>query len=84
MNSASGPISAILFNVVRLFNEKEVDEICILDIDAAKKGRGPDIGFMRELATECFMPLAYGGGISRLRECEDLNRFGVEKFVLGS
>lgn len=72
------------FNVVRLFNEKEVDEICILDIDAASKGRGPDIGFMRELATECFMPLAYGGGISRLQECEDLNRFGVEKFVLGS
>lgn len=72
------------FNVVRLFNEKEVDEICILDIDAARKGRGPDIGFMRELASECFMPLAYGGGISRLQECEDLNRFGVEKFVLGS
>lgn len=72
------------FNVVRLFNEKEVDEICILDIDASRQGRGPDIGFMRELATECFMPLAYGGGISRLQECEELNRFGVEKFVIGS
>ncbi|MFC5758749.1 HisA/HisF-related TIM barrel protein [Rhizobium sp. GCM10022189] len=72
------------FNVVRLFNEKEVDEICILDIDASRRGRGPDIGFMRELAAECFMPLAYGGGISKPQECEELNRFGVEKFVIGS
>jgi cyclase len=72
------------FNVVRLFNEKEVDEICILDIDASKNHRGPDLGFLRELATECFMPLAYGGGITKPRECEELNRFGVEKFVLGT
>lgn len=72
------------FNVVRLFNEKEVDEICILDIDASKTGRIPDLGFMRELATECFMPLAYGGGISQLKQCEELNRSGVEKFVLGA
>lgn len=71
------------FNVVRLFNEKEVDEICILDIDATRTGRGPDLGFVRELATECFMPLAYGGGITGLKQCEELNRWGVEKFVLG-
>ncbi|MBY2945249.1 imidazole glycerol phosphate synthase subunit HisF [Rhizobium leguminosarum] len=71
------------FNVVRLFNEKEVDEICILDIDATRTGRGPDLGFVRELATECFMPLAYGGGITELKQCEELNRSGVEKFVLG-
>ena len=71
------------FNVVRLFNEKEVDEICVLDIDATADGRAPDFGFMRELASECFMPLAYGGGISSLADCERLNRDGVEKFVLG-
>ncbi|MBY3311216.1 HisA/HisF-related TIM barrel protein [Rhizobium laguerreae] len=71
------------FNIVRLFNEKEVDEICILDIDATRTGREPDLGFVRELATECFMPLAYGGGITELRQCEELNRSGVEKFVLG-
>lgn len=71
------------FNVVRLFNEKEVDEICVLDIDATVDGRAPDFGFARELASECFMPLAYGGGISKLAHCEQLNRIGVEKFVLG-
>lgn len=71
------------FNVVRLFNEKEVDEICVLDLDATVDGRSPDFGFLRELASECFMPLAYGGGISTLADCEQLNRIGVEKFVLG-
>lgn len=71
------------FNVVRLFNEKEVDEICVLDIDATPQGRGPDIGFLRELSSECFMPLAYGGGITSMAQCEELNRSGVEKFVLG-
>lgn len=71
------------FNVVRLFNEKEVDEICVLDIDASADGRAPDFGFLTELASECFMPLAYGGGITELTFCEKLNRIGVEKFVLG-
>ena len=71
------------FNVVRLFNEKEVDEICVLDIDASAHGRAPDFGFIRELSSECFMPLAYGGGITQLAHCEQLNRAGVEKFVLG-
>jgi imidazole glycerol-phosphate synthase subunit HisF len=71
------------FNVVRLFNEKEVDEICILDVDASKQGRTPDFGFVRELSSECFMPLAYGGGIKQLTDCEQLNRAGVEKFILG-
>jgi len=59
------------FNVVRLFNEKEVDEICVLDIDATPQGRGPDIGFLRELSSECFMPLAYGGGITSMAQCEE-------------
>lgn len=71
------------FNVMRLFNEKEVDEICILDIDASRQGRKPDFGYIRELASECFMPLSYGGGITSLADCERLNRDGVEKIVLG-
>jgi cyclase len=71
------------FNVVRLFNDKEVDEICVLDIDATVDGRAPDFGFLNELASECFMPMAYGGGITALGHCEQLNRIGVEKYVLG-
>lgn len=72
------------FNVLRLFNDKEVDEICVLDIDATVDGREPDFGFLRELASECFMPLAYGGGLRRIEQCEQLSRNGVEKFVLGA
>jgi len=71
------------FNVIRLFNEKEVDEIIVLDIDAGPAGRLPDFGFLRELASECFMPLAYGGGVRSMADCEQLNRLGVEKFVFG-
>lgn len=71
------------FNVLRLFNEKEVDEMVVLDIDAGPQGRAPDFGFLRELASECFMPLAYGGGIAEMAHCELLNRIGVEKFVFG-
>ena len=71
------------FNVIRLFNEKEVDEICVLDIDASTQERGPDLGFLKELASECFMPMAYGGGIASMAQCEELNRAGIEKFVLG-
>ncbi len=72
------------FNAIRLFNEKEVDEICILDIDATRTQRAPDMGLISEMASECFMPLAYGGGITQLQQCEQMMRMGVEKFVLGA
>jgi cyclase len=72
------------FNVIRLFNEKEVDEICVLDIDATVDGRLPDLGFISELASECFMPLSYGGGITAIEPCQALATAGVEKFVVGS
>jgi cyclase len=72
------------FNVIRLFNEKEVDEICVLDIDASNDGREPDFIFLSELSSECFMPLSYGGGINCLNQCEKLGRNGVEKFIIGT
>jgi cyclase len=72
------------FNVVRLFNEKEVDELCVLDIDATVDGRGPPFEFLEALASECFMPLSYGGGITSLKQAERLNRAGIEKLVLGT
>ena len=71
-------------NVVRIFNEKEVDEICLIDIDASADTRDPDIGFVREFASECFMPLSYGGGLRTQQVCETLYRVGVEKLVIGS
>ena len=72
------------FNVIRLFNEKEVDEICLLDIDASVDGRTADTGFLAELAAECFMPLSYGGGINRQAPIDLLARNGIEKFIIGS
>lgn len=71
------------FNVIRLFNEKEVDEICLLDIDASVDGRTADVGFVAELAAECFMPLSYGGGLNRSAPIDKLARNGVEKFIVG-
>jgi cyclase len=71
------------FNVIRLFNEKEVDEIIVLDIEASIQGRKPDRGFLRELASECFMPLGYGGGIALPEDAQDLFSVGIEKVVIG-
>ena len=70
------------FNVVRLFNEKQVDEICVLDIDASADGREPDFAFAAALASECFMPLSYGGAIATLDHARRLVAEGIEKLVL--
>jgi cyclase len=71
------------FNVIRIFNEKEVDEICVLDINASVEDRRPDVGFIAELASECFMPLSYGGGIKSVADATPIFAAGVEKVVLG-
>lgn len=71
------------FNVIRIFNEKEVDELCVLDINASIEGRSPDVGFVAELASECFMPLSYGGGITSVANAASIFAAGVEKVVLG-
>ena len=72
------------FNIIRLFNEKQVDEICVLDIDASADRRVPDFEFAAALAAECFMPLSYGGGIAALDHARRLIADGVEKVVLRS
>lgn len=71
-------------NAVRIFNEKEVDEMVILDISATSEKRGPDIPRIKEIASEAFMPLAYGGGITRMEEVKELISAGVEKIVLNT
>lgn len=71
-------------NAVRIFNEKEVDEIVILDISATAEKRGPDIRQIREIASEAFMPLGYGGGITTLDQIKALISAGIEKVVLNS
>jgi len=69
-------------NAIKIFNEKEVDELLLLDISATREGRGPDFDLIADFATECFMPFGYGGGVSTLEHAERLFRLGVEKVCL--
>ncbi len=71
-------------NAVRIFNEKEVDELILLDITASCENRKPDFEFIAEVASECFMPLVYGGGINSFEDVQVLFSLGVEKIALNS
>ena len=71
-------------NAVKIFSEKCVDELCIQDIEASKNGRGPDFGLLAEIATEAFMPLSYGGGITTVDQVRQLFHIGFEKVVLNT
>jgi len=71
-------------NAVKIFNEKEVDELIVLDIDATVQNREPDYGMIRNLATECRMPLCYGGGVKSVKQVERIISLGVEKVALSS
>lgn len=71
-------------NAVRIFSDKEVDEIVVLDIDASKERREPDYEMIAEIAGECFMPIAYGGGVRSVEQAGRLIRCGVEKIVINS
>lgn len=71
-------------NAVRIFNEKEVDELVVLDIDATVNGAAPDFTMIADLAAECRMPLCYGGGITTVEEAKRIISLGVEKIALSS
>lgn len=71
-------------NAVRIFNEKGVDELMVVDIDASRFGRAPDEGLIASLAAECRMPLCYGGGIKSLEQAVRIIKMGVEKVSLSS
>ncbi|MCP4787040.1 MAG: imidazole glycerol phosphate synthase subunit HisF [Fuerstiella sp.] len=71
-------------NTVKIFNEKEVDEIVILDIAATQRGTEPQFDRIREFASEAFMPLAYGGGIMNVDQIKRLFQSGVEKVILNT
>ena len=71
-------------NIVKIFNDKEVDEIIILDITASKPGRKPDFDYLNELTIECFMPVCYGGGINNLEDIKRLLAIGIEKVAINT
>jgi len=71
-------------NTVRIFNEKQADEISILDISATPNKIKPNIDKIADIASEAFMPLSYGGGITKIEEVDELFFNGVEKVILNS
>lgn len=71
-------------NAVKIFNGKGVDELCILDIGATTQGRGPDFDYLKDIASEAFMPLSYGGGITTLDEIKKLFFIGYEKVIINT
>jgi imidazole glycerol-phosphate synthase subunit HisF len=71
-------------NAVRIFNEKEVDELMVVDIDATAQQREPDYRLIENLAAECRMPLAYGGGVRSVDQFQRLVSLGVEKVAIGA
>lgn len=71
-------------NAVRIFNDKEVDELVLVDISATRLGRGPDFDHIERAVSEAFVPVAYGGGISRPDEIDRLFHLGVEKVIISS
>ncbi len=71
-------------NAIKIYNEKEVDELILLDIEATKEGRRPPFEIIEEVASECFMPLAYGGGVTSLEDMKKIFGIGVEKVIINS
>lgn len=71
-------------NAVRIFNDKEVDELIFLDITATLENRKPPLDLISQIASECFMPFCYGGGISSVEDIAELFKLGVEKVSINS
>lgn len=71
-------------NAVKIFNRKGIDELSILDIGAARKGLEPDYGILKDIASEAFMPLSYGGGVKDIEQIHSLFAIGYEKIVMNT
>lgn len=71
-------------NAVRIFNEKEADELIVLDIDATVRGREPNFRLIGQVAAECRMPLCYGGGVTTVEQAKRIVALGVEKVALSA
>jgi cyclase len=71
-------------NTARIFNELEVDELTLLDITATNTNKKPNFKILSELANECFMPLAYGGGINTFEDAKKIFKIGIEKIIINT
>ena len=73
-----------ILNNIRIFNEKKVDEIVVLDIDATRMKKEPNFELIKKIASVCRMPLTYGGGVKNLKIAKEIIKFGVEKICLNN
>ena len=71
-------------NIVKLFNDKEADELCLIDISATTQNKEPNYRHLKEIVSEAFMPIGYGGGIRDLRQIEKLFKLGIEKVIINN
>jgi cyclase len=71
-------------NIVKIFNDKEVDELVFLDITATAENKKPPFSMLEKIASECFMPLGYGGGVRSLEDMKTLFNIGIEKVSVNS
>ena len=71
-------------NILKIFNEKEVDEIFVLDIGATSMQKDINMSLLQDFASECFMPLGYGGGIRDLKQMKDIFQLGFEKVAVNT
>lgn len=71
-------------NAVKIFNDKEVHELAILDIEASRRGRGPDFALLSRIGREAFMPMSYGGGLRALEDVRRVLELGFEKVVINT
>lgn len=71
-------------NTIKIFNDKEVDELILLDIDSTNENREPDLKLISRIASECFMPVCYGGGINSIDQIRNILKAGIEKVAINT
>ncbi len=71
-------------NAVKIYNDKGVDELLLLDIDATRDGRSPNVSILEEIVSEAFMPIGYGGGVTTVQQMNSLLRAGAEKIIINT
>ena len=69
-------------NAIKIFNEKEVDELIVLDISASKNNEKPNLKLIERFSSECFMPVCYGGGINSFDQAKEIFKLGIEKICI--
>jgi len=83
-NISKGKYIGDPINAIKIFNDKGADELVFIDIDASKEDKEPNFSLISLIATECFMPVAYGGGIKNVQQMKEIYSIGIEKIILNS